>query len=300
MAGLLPINPRQGNRLEYLANYVLSAFGTAVPVIRTEDVGVDFYCAMGTNAQVGITIEDSYAVQLKSGVDPHMILGGSTNGGTWRDYEINWFLNLEIPLFLGVPNRAEKRLDLYSTSLVRWIAAKPKLPYQVKVIPGSRGRAEAHIHPDQTGLDSGKVGLPDNCDGKIYEFNIGPPFISCCLDDLDDAAKVVQFQTILKQLIKSEQLNSIYRRLRLPYWTWLVDVETNLSHSLAFAYAAGCDGATPDDLLAEIVPFICSLAMTYRNTGNEAKFTALRGIAQLIPRERIPSGVYDQVKQLFE
>ena len=35
---------RQGDRSEYLALYMLSALGLAVPVPRQEDVGIDFHC----------------------------------------------------------------------------------------------------------------------------------------------------------------------------------------------------------------------------------------------------------------
>jgi hypothetical protein len=300
MAGLLPVNPRQGNRLEYLANYILSGIGTAVPVLRTEDVGIDFFCALGKNADVGITIADSYAVQLKSGANPCLTLGGKTSGGTWRDYEINWFLNLEFPLFFGVPHKAEKRLDLYSTSLVRWIAAKPKLPYQVKVLPGAPGKSEGHTHPDQNGIDSGVNHLPDNCDGKIYEYHIGPPIISCTLDDLNDDATVVRFQKILRDLIRTELLNAIYRKLGLPYWTWVLEVETNMTHTLAYAYAGDFGASRQEELLAEIVPFICALAMGYQQQGDAGRLSDLKGIVGMLPKERVPEGVRAALKELFD
>ena len=38
---------RQGNRSEYLAQYMLSALGLAVKVTTQEDVGIDFYCNVG-------------------------------------------------------------------------------------------------------------------------------------------------------------------------------------------------------------------------------------------------------------
>lgn len=88
MAGLIPPYPRQGNRLEHLTHYMLSALGTAVPVLRTEDVGVDFYCVLGKDEPVGITTADSYAVQE---------VRQESMYGTWRDYETKWFLNLEFP-----------------------------------------------------------------------------------------------------------------------------------------------------------------------------------------------------------
>jgi hypothetical protein len=44
MPGLLLDSFYQGNRSEYLAQYILSALGVAVKVPHEEDIGVDFNC----------------------------------------------------------------------------------------------------------------------------------------------------------------------------------------------------------------------------------------------------------------
>lgn len=302
MAGLIPLNPRQGNRLEYLAHYILSAFGTAVPVVRTEDVGVDFYCALGKDDPVGITISDSYAVQLKSGKDPCLELGGKTSGGTWRDYEINWFLNLEFPLLFGVPHKNEKRLDLYSTSLVRFIAANRKLPYKVKMIPGAPGASQEHTHPDKDPKDAGENDLPDNCDGKVHTYKLGPPIISCTLDDLDDENRVATYQYLIRELLKTERLNTIYRTLGLPYWNWVLTAETNATHQLAYAYTGYRKVVEREALLAEMIPFICALGLSYLNEKggkNVKKLEELRGIASQLPKDKIPQQIKETLAILF-
>ena len=46
MPGALGYAWHEGNRGEYLAQYFLTALGVSAPVIRQEDIGVDFYCAL--------------------------------------------------------------------------------------------------------------------------------------------------------------------------------------------------------------------------------------------------------------
>lgn len=299
MAGLIPPNPRTGNRLEYLAHYILSKFGTAVPVLRQEDVGVDFYCSLGKDEPVGITLADSYAVQLKSGDDPCLELGGKTRGGTWRDYELKWFLNLEFPLLFGVPYEKEKRLNLYATSLVRWITTKPKLPYLVRIKPGEPGVSKGDIHPDHEPKDAEQADLPDTCDGLIHTYHIGPPIVSCSLADLDDEKLVAGFQERIRKLLRTERLNTIYRALGLPYWTWVLNVETNKSHRLAYAYDEERTIAGREAVLAEIVPFVCALGLSYLKEGNGEKLEQLKGIASQLPKEKIPEGVRMELGMLF-
>jgi len=303
MSGLLPIKFRTANRLEYLAHYILSKFGTAVPVIRTEDVGVDFFCSLGKDESVGITIAESFAVQLKSGQEPCLEFGGKTAGkkkSTWKDYEIKWFLNLEFPLLFGVPHEKEKRLDLYPTSLARFITyKKDKLPYRVRLLPGKAGDAPGPLHPDEVGKDAKIKKIPANCDGKIYEFKLGPPIISCTLNDLDDDARVVALHDRLAQLLKKERLNPIYRALSLPYWTWAKEIVTNTSHKVAFAYDENRTDVDREAVLSEVVPFICALGLAYSKNGENQKLEELKGIASQLPKNSVPDDVKHALPTLF-
>ncbi len=44
--GSLTFNFHEGSRSEYLAQYVFSSFGTAIPVPHQEDTGLDIYCTL--------------------------------------------------------------------------------------------------------------------------------------------------------------------------------------------------------------------------------------------------------------
>ena len=42
--GILAYNFREGYRSEYLAHYIFSGFGPAIPVAREDDFGLDLIC----------------------------------------------------------------------------------------------------------------------------------------------------------------------------------------------------------------------------------------------------------------
>ena len=46
MTGSIAANPHEGSRSEYLAQFVFSSFGTAIPVPHQEDSGIDIYCTL--------------------------------------------------------------------------------------------------------------------------------------------------------------------------------------------------------------------------------------------------------------
>ena len=46
MVGSLARGFHEGSRSEYLAQFVFSSFGTAIPVPHQEDTGIDLYCTL--------------------------------------------------------------------------------------------------------------------------------------------------------------------------------------------------------------------------------------------------------------
>ena len=66
MPGAIAKNAQEGTRSEYLAQYVLSAFGTAIPVPHPEDSGIDLYCTLGHRVGRRFLVEHQYLVQVKA------------------------------------------------------------------------------------------------------------------------------------------------------------------------------------------------------------------------------------------
>jgi hypothetical protein len=66
MTGSLSANFHEGSRSEYLAQFVFSSFGTAIPVPRQEDTGLDIYCTLLEQVGQRAWPRAYYSVQVKS------------------------------------------------------------------------------------------------------------------------------------------------------------------------------------------------------------------------------------------
>jgi hypothetical protein len=53
MTGSIAANLHEGSRSEYLAQFVFSSFGTAIPVPHQEDSGLDIYCTLLERSELG-------------------------------------------------------------------------------------------------------------------------------------------------------------------------------------------------------------------------------------------------------
>jgi hypothetical protein len=132
---------RQGDRSEYLALYMLSALGLAVPVPRQEDVGIDFHCNLARQDGEAITYFAPYNVQVKSASVKRLEYGGHSKKKKkdkppeWKGYEIQWILSQETPYFIAIVDKDKAKLRLFSTA-TRWFAVhNPKPPYELVFRP---------------------------------------------------------------------------------------------------------------------------------------------------------------------
>ena len=65
MAGSIAANLHEGSRSEYLAQFVFSSFGTAIPVPHQEDSGIDIYCTLVESVGQRAWPRAYYSVQVK-------------------------------------------------------------------------------------------------------------------------------------------------------------------------------------------------------------------------------------------
>ena len=70
MVGSIPANLHEGSRSEYLAQFVFSSFGTAIPVPHQEDSGLDIYCTLLERDGQRAWPRAYYSVQVKSTMEP--------------------------------------------------------------------------------------------------------------------------------------------------------------------------------------------------------------------------------------
>ena len=211
MPGSLWYPFRQGDRSEYLALYILSALGIVVPVPRQEDIGADFYCSLADLKGNRLTFHMPYLVQAKSRSVRKISYGGVSEEGTWKKEEIDWLFSQELPLLIGMVDKKELSLDLYSTSNI-WAARYTQGNCgQVDLLPDI---VDTH---EQVAAPNKKIpGTPwpaEIGDGYVWEVPLGPPVVSIKIDDIEDATRLVKIRSVLSQALDLDQTNITYRRL---------------------------------------------------------------------------------------
>ncbi|RWX46880.1 hypothetical protein H206_03511 [Candidatus Electrothrix aarhusensis] len=115
MPGAIAKNAQEGTRSEYLAQYALSAFGTAIPVPHPEDSGIDMYCTLGRRIGRRFLVENPYFVQIKSHPEPICYEGFD---------EVKWLLSHKYPFLICIVNKGKARIELYQTLAISTLIAK--------------------------------------------------------------------------------------------------------------------------------------------------------------------------------
>jgi hypothetical protein len=98
--GSVATNLHEGSRSEYLAQYVLSSFGTAVPVPHQEDTGLDIYCTLLEPDGPRAWPRAYYSVQVKSTMEPWIFSSPES---------VRWIIEHPLPIFLCIVLKAESQ-----------------------------------------------------------------------------------------------------------------------------------------------------------------------------------------------
>lgn len=207
---------RKGDRAEYLAQYIFSSFTVCVPVIRQEDVGVDFYCSLLRKVDEDLRPYLAFNVQVKSSGDS-IEIGGVTKGGKWREHEIQQFCSLETPLLIGIVDIADQRLDLFSTSS-RYFVGRWKngiIPRRIDLMPYVP-EGEGHLGDGEIKKLKTEPGMPD----EVWKLPIGQPIVKIPIADSENEQKRETIKQLLEPYLRMDQQNMVLARLGLGYFEW--------------------------------------------------------------------------------
>jgi hypothetical protein len=132
--GSIAFNLHEGSRSEYLAQYIFSSFGTAVPVPHQEDTGLDIYCTLLEEDGKRAWPRAYYSVQVKSTMDPWIF--GSPES-------VRWIIEHPLPIFLCIVKKDEARILIYHTTprFAAWIL--PLHKERLELIPGTEKKSTA-------------------------------------------------------------------------------------------------------------------------------------------------------------
>ncbi len=183
-----------GARAEALAQFMLGAWGTAVPVGQ-QDYGLDLHCALTEIVGKRAWVTAPYSVQVKSNLDPWTF---STTD------EVRWLIRHPLPLYLCIVEKAKARILLYHTfpRFLVWMTGQ--LPAKLDLVPdqGPNGRCVLWTEG-----------------GTRY--SLGAPILELNCADLFDDGRLADYRAILARWIDEELWNlglirtSLYR-FRMP------------------------------------------------------------------------------------
>ncbi len=124
-------NFHEGGRSEYYALLAFSSLGTAVPVPRQEDSGLDLYCTLTERDSRRAWPHVYFVVQVKSDEEPWELS---------HERSVEAFVRVPLPLFLCIVKKKEQRLRVYHTLQRFCIWTCPPYPSQVRLRPGEPGK----------------------------------------------------------------------------------------------------------------------------------------------------------------
>jgi hypothetical protein len=133
MTGSVAANLHEGSRSEYLAHFVFSSFGTAIPVPHQEDTGLDIYCTLLERVGQRAWPRSYYSVQVKSTMDPWVFEGADS---------VRWIVEHPLPIFLCVVQKSEARILVYHTAPRFAVWALPTHQNRLELIPGTETKGQ--------------------------------------------------------------------------------------------------------------------------------------------------------------
>jgi hypothetical protein len=275
---------RQGNRSEYLAQYMLSALGLAVKVTIQEDVGIDFYCNVGKRAGNTLTYVAPYNAQVKSRSDKDLLYGGSTAAGTWRQHSLDWILTQQTPLFAAVVDKRTGIMDLFSTAN-RWFALyRWPRPYQIVLRP-----YELNENGEIGGGTPKPLGVaaPPGVDPVSLELPLGEPVVSMDLDAAENDDFVETARGVLSHYINLDARNTLAALNGLQIVHWPLVTQKNAVRPEQGIWAQWSPAPTPHThaQLRAITPIVASLLWSYEHATDWGMVGRFKDIVDLLPKD---------------
>ena len=287
MPGVKWFTFRQGNRSEYLAQYILSALGVVVKVPMEEDVGADFHCSLAKFNGYLMTFYSSFLIQIKSISEKEIVYGGVDSKYKWKKEEIDWLFTQELPLLIGLVDKNELSLKLYSTSNM-WAAwyFSGNIA-QVTLCPDVPCNKEDQImSPTDNNAEEVSEWVSKNIgDGKKWTVPLGSALVAISFDDLENQEKMESFRQILSSALQLEQENITYRRLKVHISKWPLIIETNkgITAQGIFVAANPVPGANTEEQLKSLFPILVTLAFNYKIQKKESDLEKIKRVLELFP-----------------
>lgn len=278
MSGIRSFNFREGDRSEYLANYLLSGLGLVTAVPRQEDIGFDFYCQLADQEEGNLTFGFPFIVQVKSeGIKS--IGYGDEKADKWKEGNIQWLFRLEIPFFVGIVCKQAMRLDIYNTSPLNFIFFENPRPSRIEFKLRETQGDEEIGPPVREVLTDWAEGKGD---GFKYQIDLGRPIISITNEDIYNVPELKAKKDMLRNIILLEQENQVFRKLKVPFFRWARIIHQNGDITPGWAHLTPQNFQFGEFYGSAFAQSIVSVAINLMRRGREEEAIQLRPILKRI------------------
>jgi hypothetical protein len=296
MPGSLGAAWHRSNQNEYLCQCFLSALGAAAPVIRQEDIGIDFYCALSSEDNRRLTFHSPFAVQCGSEAKELQYGGVHPQNKRWRRAALDWFYSQRLPLFICLMDVPNLRFRLYNTS-AKWMVRNECGHFKMA---GVDLRPDEKFNPDRASIPATKIAEPtEDHNGMSYGVPLGTPIVDLVAGDLNNAAKLEKARAALVVAVEVEAQNIIYNHqlgVFLTYWFNAGEPNNADSLNTAFglAYNSG-KGAHVGPVVDHLMRTATVLALNYQAQKDEDGIAHLTSVFSLFDPHSFPNEILDKL-----
>lgn len=303
MSGKRVFNWREGDRIEYLAEFLLSALGMVTPVPRQEEMGVDFHCALADQEKGVTTFGFPFLVQVRSMVKPVVHLKAPKRyrhqKGVIPDH-LSWMFRQELPMFLALVDKEEISIRLFSLSPV-WF-----LYHDNENCPDC---SSLRLVPRTDGNETGPVGPPRRL-GKVtsspesyeYEVDLGFPVSSYSTKDTASRQTLSGQKNFLRLCIEYDLQSIVFSRADLPHFYWMAETDRDKEGPIPALYSkeAPRNAESLKNIYSFLGPSLIPLALRYKTDNRTELLGALRELFREMPANTIPPELQRALPEIFK
>ena len=309
MSGVRLHNPRQGDRSEYLAVYMLSALGLVTQVPRQEDIGFDLICNLAEQESGIVSFRHHFAVSVKSASTPRAVFEPAESKQDDPKYtdHFSWLFHLELPLMLAVVDKKKQELALYST-LPAWFLFHERLHEcgVIELVPRTTndGSNPGVDHPKDCGVEAKAGGR------KRFEVDLGFPITVLTVQELGDKELLKRKKHSLRRAIELGTESARFAQMGTPYFWWFnvtipggyVAEKTNpdgYNGGVAWFVGACRDVHQLGRMMGGLAPGLMSAALLFKDAKQPELLKSLRDAMRLLPGGSVPPEVQKALPEIY-
>lgn len=302
MSGTRLFTFREGDRSEYLASFLLSALGLVTAVERQEDIGFDFYCSLADQEDGALTFGYPFLVQIKSIGSPVFDLLPKKN--YVHDIKsfpqhLLWLRRQEVPLFLGVVDRKQFSIQLFSLAPFWFISfGDPDCRdcSGIRFIPRLDRTLTSHV-----GKPVRKERLSENPASYAYDVDLGFPIATFNADDTHNRDRMREEKERLRFALEFEMRSQVFFRSSLRHFYWFAETDRSKGGPICAFYFDEMpnDAELLRNAYSFLGPALIPLALRYKADGKQGALHGLSALFREMPPATIPEAVKKELPAVF-